>query len=899
MATIQGIYVALFGRPADPTGLSYFNTVTKNGADLTGIGDLAGTAEYKERFAGQTNSQIVNSIYKSLFNRDAEPDGLKFFSDGLANGTFNIKNIAIAILDGARTTDLTIVNNKIAAADLFTKSLDNATKIDSYKGTAAAVIGRNFLINIGADTKIVQSDADKAVSSLPAPAAPLPAVLGQAVQQDMLTALNVSSISDPLFKSQWYLKNNGDRGPSAGLDVNITGAWADGYTGRGIRVAINDDGIDLNHAEFANNLLKNLTFNSINKVTGANAYGAGNGYTPAADANEHGTVVGSIVGMAADGKGMVGMAPNATLISGLAVAQGADVPALFNYMTTVGKVDVSVNSYGADPAFSENFLPQSPNDVDRTYLAAIENAGKQGRGGLGTVIEVSAGNKGPEKADAAMTGTTNNKYIITAGAMDEMGNKASYSTPGASVLVSSFGGENPNGKDQSDNSGFGIASADISGSSLGYNKTSVANGDYAFQNTGTSYSGPMVAATAALMLQANPLLGFRDVANILALTARPVGTTNNYIQVGGNLENFGGLQFSRDVGFGLIDVTAAVRLAASWTDTAKTAANWVSSEAKSGTGAATISSTGISVSATLTKNVIIERMEFDLTIDTKVSSDLKAVITSPTGTKITLFDGPMTNDDGTWPGTFQVGATAFFGEQSAGTWTLQLIDKNTGTVAQYKDLTVRAWGSDVTDDNHYVLTDAFKGTKTVTDTAGTDLIDAAAVSTGVTINLNAGQTSTVAGGTFTIAAGTQIENAFGGAGKDTLIGNDQGNILRGNGGADTLTGNGGADIFMYGKASESTPQAADTITDFTVGTDKIDVRLIDADLKSAGKQDLKFIGQATTLQADSLAFKYDGGNTIVFGDVDGDTSTVDFQVVLLGQKALTASDFLGVTALVA
>ncbi len=60
-----------------------------------------------------------------------------------------------------------------------------------------------------------------------------------------------------------------------------------------------------------------------------------------------------------------------------------------------------------------------------------------------------------------MTGSTNNKYIITAGAMNEFGNKASYSTPGASVLVSSFGGENLDDKDQSVNSGFGITSADI------------------------------------------------------------------------------------------------------------------------------------------------------------------------------------------------------------------------------------------------------------------------------------------------------------------------------------------------------------------------------------------------------------------------------------------------------
>jgi len=901
MATIQGIYVALFGRPADPTGLTYFNGVTKNGADLTAIGDLASTSEYQQRFSGQTNSQIVNSIYRSLFNRDAEADGLKFFVDGLTNGKFNIKNIAIAILDGARNTDLTIVSNKIAAANLFTAALDTTPEIEAYKGTAAAVIGRNFLANITdqASTVPTKAGADTAVASLPVPTAPVPTLLGQSFTQEALTGVNVNSISDPLFKSQWYLKNNGDRGASAGLDVNIAGAWASGYTGKGVRVAINDDGIDINHSEFQGILLKDLTFNSATKVTGANAYTAGNGgYNPDADANEHGTVVGSIVAMALDGKGMVGMAPNANLVSSLAVSKGSnvDVPAIYNYMTDVAKVDVSVNSYGLDPAFSENFWSQSPNQTDRNYLAAVEKAGQQGRGGLGTVVEVSAGNEGPAKADAAMTGSTNNKYIITAGAMNEFGNKASYSTPGASVLVSSFGGENGDGKDQSVNSGFGITSADITGATLGYNKTDAANGDYSFQNIGTSYSGPMVGAAAALMLQANPLLGFRDVANILALTARAVGTTNTYITTKGDGLNFGGMQFSRDVGFGLIDVSAAVRLAASWTDAAKTAANWVSSEAKSGSAAATISGTGTTVTANLTKNVIIERMEFDLNLTTATSNDLKAVITSPNGTTITLFDEPMVGQEAAsavWPGTFQIGATAFFGEQSAGTWTLQLIDKNTGTVAEFKELTVRAWGSDVTADNHYVLADSFTGSKTVNDASGTDLIDAAAVSSAVTINLNAGQASTIAGGSFVIAAGVQIENAFGGAGNDTLIGNDVGNVLRGNGGADTLTGNGGADVFMYGNVNESTAQASDTITDFAVGTDKIDLRLIDANLKVAGNQEFRFLGQTSTAQANGLAFDFVSGNTRIFGDADGDANTVEFQVVLTGQKNLTVSDFFG------
>ena len=53
MATIQGVYLALFGRPADPLGLAFFNTATNNGANLAGIGPLQSSAEYQARFTGQ------------------------------------------------------------------------------------------------------------------------------------------------------------------------------------------------------------------------------------------------------------------------------------------------------------------------------------------------------------------------------------------------------------------------------------------------------------------------------------------------------------------------------------------------------------------------------------------------------------------------------------------------------------------------------------------------------------------------------------------------------------------------------------------------------------------------------------------------------------------------------
>lgn len=164
MATIQGIYLALFGRPADPIGLTFFNNATNNGADLAAIGDLSSTPEYQNRFVGQTPVQIINSIYISLFGRPAELEGLTFFANALANGTFTINNIAIAILDGAQGSDLVTVNNKIAAANAFTAAIDTPEELVGYQGEAAAASGRAFISTV-TDTVPDQAAVDAALAA--------------------------------------------------------------------------------------------------------------------------------------------------------------------------------------------------------------------------------------------------------------------------------------------------------------------------------------------------------------------------------------------------------------------------------------------------------------------------------------------------------------------------------------------------------------------------------------------------------------------------------------------------------------------------------------------------------------------------------------------------------------
>lgn len=48
------------------------------------------------------------------------------------------------------------------------------------------------------------------------------------------------SIADPIFPEQWHLVNDRLRQNS----INVTGVWDQGYTGKGVNVAIVDDGLD-------------------------------------------------------------------------------------------------------------------------------------------------------------------------------------------------------------------------------------------------------------------------------------------------------------------------------------------------------------------------------------------------------------------------------------------------------------------------------------------------------------------------------------------------------------------------------------------------------------------------------------------------------------------------------
>lgn len=134
----------------------------------------------------------------------------------------------------------------------------------------------------------------------------------------------------------------------------------------------------------------------------------------------------------------------------------------------------------------------------------------------------------------------------------------------------------------------------------------------------------------------------------------------------------------------------------------------------------------------------------------------------------------------------------------------------------------------------------------------------------------------------------------GNGGVNTITGGAGADQLTGGGGGDTLTGGGGADRFVYSALTDTQPGAGleDTITDFVdAGGDRIDLSALDADALIAGDQAFAFLGSAAfTGVAGQLRYQISAGDTVVMGDVDGDTNA-DFTLRLLGTHNLNGGHF--------
>jgi len=200
---------------------------------------------------------------------------------------------------------------------------------------------------------------------------------------------------------------------------------------------------------------------------------------------------------------------------------------------------------------------------------------------------------------------------------------------------------------------------------------------------GTSYSSPIVSGVVALMLEVNPDLTWRDVQGIMAVTSQPV--THLEFDDPTQTTNGAGLIHSNLYGFGIVDAMAAVTAAETWTLYEKeevVTAKLMDLKLSIGDdpsdavmSSLTIGSEGFTL--------LVENVEVDLYLNHLSRGHLQITLTSPDGTVSELTPGsiPENGQNNPW----WLRTVRSWGEVPVGIWTLSIVDEVQGDVSNCAD----------------------------------------------------------------------------------------------------------------------------------------------------------------------------------------------------------------------
>ena len=166
---VQKIFIGYYQRPAGPGGLVYWaNRLDATGGNLTEIIEAFANSAESQALYGPINSSnissVVTSIFWALFNRAPGQAGLNYYVNGFNSGQFTAATIMLNVLNGAQNADLQSVNNKVTAANLFTRTIDpefdGVNFQATYSGDTDAQKARNFLSTVGWDPATIPTQAE-------------------------------------------------------------------------------------------------------------------------------------------------------------------------------------------------------------------------------------------------------------------------------------------------------------------------------------------------------------------------------------------------------------------------------------------------------------------------------------------------------------------------------------------------------------------------------------------------------------------------------------------------------------------------------------------------------------------------------------------------------------------
>jgi len=180
---LQELYVAYFGRAADPTGLDYWTE--KGTTQASFAAHMHAQAEFKDAYGSKSVEAQVNQIYKNLFDREADVTGLTYWTQEINLGNLKVAEIATHLIWAAQNNsgsedDKTALTNRTNAAVAYTAEVKKTTaNILAYAPTTTDpwVAGDNitegvtYLSGIDKDTEYTAAGITSSVAKFTAVAA--------------------------------------------------------------------------------------------------------------------------------------------------------------------------------------------------------------------------------------------------------------------------------------------------------------------------------------------------------------------------------------------------------------------------------------------------------------------------------------------------------------------------------------------------------------------------------------------------------------------------------------------------------------------------------------------------------------------------------------------------------
>eukprot|EP00092_Neocalanus_flemingeri_P037795 GFUD01041145.1.p1 GENE.GFUD01041145.1~~GFUD01041145.1.p1 ORF type:complete len:770 (+),score=165.59 GFUD01041145.1:226-2310(+) len=422
----------------------------------------------------------------------------------------------------------------------------------------------------------------------------------------------------------WYIKSD-DK-----TDMGVWNVWSRGITGQGVTVSVVDDGVSRCHPSIAANFDIKASYDFTDDdedpspVTADDWQGTKGASIIAAKRNEPVCTI--------------GVAYNAN-IGGIRMLQDpvTDLKEAKSLSFQKEYIDIFQISWGPD---DDGKTFDGPGPLTQHVL---KDGAHQGRDGLGSIFVLASGTGGSKDDDCNADGYASSIYTISISSVDMNHTRPGFSERCAAILATAYSGER--------RVGTGLAAAAISSDSCSL-------------HDGTAASASIGTGIIALMLEANPSLGWRDVQHITVLSAQ----SERLLQADGWVENGAGLKVSHSFGFGIMDADEMVERATTWVP--------VGEQKFCETQAVLITDNKMTVSVDCPQVSKLEHVQMGVKItDEDVRrGDISIGLSSPSGTKSTMISVRRNDrsavgfDTQAWP----LMSTHFWGEDPTGNWTITL-----------------------------------------------------------------------------------------------------------------------------------------------------------------------------------------------------------------------------------